>query len=77
GLATLFLLEAVFGQLGTRARLQRLFNAPTRLLMVGDEVQEAELRRSHITRSELHGALRRAGVRSYGEVACVLHESGG
>lgn len=45
--------------------------------MVGDEVQEAELRRSHITRSELHGALRRAGVRSYGEVACVLHESGG
>ena len=77
GLATLFLLEAVFGQLGTRPRLQRLFNAPTRLLMVGDQVQEAELRRSHITRSELHGALRRAGVRSYGEVACVLHESGG
>ena len=77
GLATLFLLEVVFGQLGTRPRLQRLFNAPARILMIGDEVDEQALRSSHITRSELHGALRRAGVRSYAEVACVLHEPGG
>ena len=77
GLATLFLLEAVFGQLGSRPRLQRLFNAPARILMIGDEVDEQGLRRAHITRSELHGALRRAGVRSFAEVACVVHEPGG
>ena len=77
GLATLFLLEVVFGQLGARPRWQRLFNAPARLLMVGDAVDEAALRRAHITRSELHGALRRSGVRSYTEIACVLHEPGG
>jgi len=77
GLATLFLLEVVFGQLGARPRWQRLFNAPARLLMVGDSVDEAALRRAHITRSELHGALRRSGVRSYTEIACVLHEPGG
>ncbi|WP_158591140.1 DUF421 domain-containing protein [Kocuria tytonis] len=77
GLAVLFLLEAVFGRLGARPRWQRLFNAPARILMVGADVDEQALQRAHITRSELHGALRRAGVRSYGEVACVLHEPGG
>lgn len=77
GLGTLFLLEVVFGHLGTRARWQRVFNSPARLLMIGDRVDEHALRRAHITHSELNGALRRAGVRSYREVACVLHEPGG
>ena len=77
GLATLFLLEAVFGELGSRPRLQRIFNAPARILMIGEEVDTQALRRAHITRSELHGALRRAGVRSCAEVACVVHEPGG
>ena len=77
GLGTLFLLEVVFGHLGTRARWQRVFNSPARLLMIGDRVDEQALRRAHITHPELNGALRRAGVRSYREVACVLHEPGG
>ncbi|MDO4917917.1 DUF421 domain-containing protein [Kocuria sp.] len=77
GLATLFLLEVAFGRLGARPRWQRLFNAPARLLMIGEDVQEEALRRAHITRAELNGALRRAGVRSYAEVACVLHEPSG
>ena len=64
GLGTLFLLEVVFGHLGTRARWQRVFNSPARLLMIGDRVDEHALRRAHITHSELNGALRRAGVRS-------------
>ena len=77
GLATLFLLEVVFGHLGARSRWRRVFNSPTRLLMVGDRVDEHALRCAHITRPELNGALRRAGVRSYHEVACVVHEPGG
>ena len=61
GLGTLFLLEVVFGHLGTRAWWQRVFNSPARLLMIGDRVNEHALRRAHITHSELNGALRRAG----------------
>ena len=77
GLATLFLLEAVFGQLRSSMRVHKLMNSPARLLMIGAEIQEATLKRSHITLWELHGALRRAGIRSYREIACVLHEPGG
>ena len=77
GLATLFLLEVVFGHLQGRSVWHRLLNAPAGLLMVGSEVDEAALKRAHIAPSELNGALRRAGVRSYSEVACVLLEPGG
>ena len=76
GLATLFILEAVFGQLSSSMRVHKLMNSPARLLMIGAEIQEKTLKRSHITIWELHGALRRAGVRSYEEIACVLHEPG-
>lgn len=77
GLATLFILEAIFGQLRSSMRVHKLMNSPARLLMVGPDVQEQTLKRAHITIWELHGALRRAGVRSYEEIACVLHEPGG
>lgn len=77
GLATLFILEAVFGQLRSYFHFHRMLNSPPRLLMAGAEVLDRNLKRAHITRSELDGALRRAGIRSYGEVACVLHEPGG
>lgn len=77
GLGTLFLLEAVFGRLNSSIRVNRLMNSPARLLMVGSEVQEKTLKRSRITAGELQGALRRAGIRSYQEIACVLHEPGG
>lgn len=77
GLATLFILEAVFGQLRSSMRVHKLMNSPARLLMIGPDIQEKTLKRSHITIWELHGALRRAGIRSYQEIACVLHEPGG
>ena len=77
GLATLFVLEAGFGQLRSSLRVQRLMNSPARLLMIGPQIQDKWLKRSHITLGELHGALRKAGIRSYDEVACVLQEPGG
>ena len=77
GLATLFVLEVVFGSLGARDRWRRVLNTPARVLVVGERMDERALRTAHITRSELNGALRKAGVRSMSEVACVIHESGG
>lgn len=77
GLATLFVLEAGFGQLRSSLRVQRLMNSPARLLMIGPQIQDKWLKRSHITLGELHGALRKAGIRSYDEIACVLQEPGG
>ena len=47
------------------------------LLMAGERVLEANLRRVHVVESELFGALRGAGVRSPDEVACVVFEAAG
>ena len=77
GLSTLFLLEVLFGSLGARDRWRRVLNAPARVLMASDRLDQKAPRRAHITGSELNGALRRAGVRPVSEVACAVHEPGG
>ena len=40
GLATLFVLEAGFGQLRSSLRVQRFMNSPARLLMIGPQIQD-------------------------------------
>lgn len=77
GLGTLFALEAAFGQLRAGIRVSALMNNQAVLLMAGGRVLEANLRRVHVVESELFGALREAGVRSPGEIACVVFEASG
>lgn len=77
GLGTLFVLEAAFGRLRSGTRGAALVNARAVLLMAGDQVLERNLRRAHVVETELFGALRRAGVRHLGEVACVVFEPSG
>jgi uncharacterized membrane protein YcaP (DUF421 family) len=77
GLGTLFALEAAFGRLRSGIRVSALMNNRAVLLMAGDRVLEANLRRVHVVEAELHGALRKAGVRNLGEIACVVFEASG
>lgn len=77
GLGTLFALEAAFGQLRSGIRVSALMNNQAVLLMAGERVLEANLHRVHVVESELFGALRRAGVRSLDEIACVIFEASG
>lgn len=77
GLGTLFALEAAFGRLRSGIRVSALMNNRAVLLMAGDRVLEANLRRVHVVGAELHGALRKAGVRNLGEIACVVFEASG
>jgi uncharacterized membrane protein YcaP (DUF421 family) len=77
GLGTLFALEAGFGRLRSGIRASALMNSRAVLLMAGDLVLEANLRRVHVVEPELHGALRMAGVRHPGEIACVVFEASG
>ena len=77
GLGTLFALEAGFGRLRAGIRVSALMNNRAVLLMAGERVLEANLRRVHVVESELFGALRGAGVRSPDEVACVVFEAAG
>lgn len=77
GLATLFILEALFGQVRATTRGTRLLNARP-VLVFADGVPLAKpMKRMHLTESELNSALRRAGVRARSEVACAIFEPNG
>ena len=77
GLATLFILEAVFGQIRQTARGMRVLNARPMVLMVGEKLLPAAMKRMHINEHELNYALRRAGISHRSQVACVVCESNG
>lgn len=77
GLLTLFMMEALFGQLRATVRGMRVLNARPVVVMAGQERLTATMRRIHLTEAELTSALRRAGVRSATEVGCVVFEPTG
>lgn len=52
-------------------------NSPARLLMIGPEHPREDAQTLTHRSTGIARALRRAGVRSYEEIACVLHEPGG
>ena len=77
GLVTLFLLEATLGHIRGTLRGARLLTSEPVVLMVGDRELPEAMHRTHVTDLELHTALRRAGIRTRSEVACVIMEPTG
>ena len=77
GLVTLLSLQALTGQLRRTTRVARMVNSPPVLLMAGPRLLDDNLARAHIISSEVYSQLRLAGVRSRGEVACVILEPTG
>ena len=47
------------------------------VLMAGSEIVEANLRKTHVSETEITAKLRLSGIRSRMEVACVILESTG
>lgn len=76
-LVMLFVMEAIFGQIRTTVRGTRLLNSRPVVVMIGHTPDQKMLHRTHVTEPELNFALRRAGVRSRHEVACVIFEPNG
>lgn len=77
GLGTLFVLEAAFGRIRSGVRGAAMMNAQAVLLMAGNRILEHNLRRAHVVEAELLGALRKHGIRSLDEIACVVFEPSG
>lgn len=77
GLGTLFVLEAVFGQIRQTARGLRVLNARPMVLMAGETLLHRAMHRMHITEQELNFALRRVGISHRSQVACVVCEPNG
>jgi len=76
-LITLVALQALVGALRALKIGARVVSARPRLLMAGGRIAWDQLRRSHVTVSELQSRLRIAGIHSYGEVAAVILEPNG
>jgi uncharacterized membrane protein YcaP (DUF421 family) len=77
GLATLFALQAFFGQLRRVRPIDRAISNLPLLLMADGKVIEKHLRRAHITEDELREKLRLGGVRRYEDVTALILERTG
>lgn len=77
GLVTLLVLQALTGQLRRFPRGRAAVNNKAYLLMAGDEFITANLKRTHVSESELLSRLRLSGVRNRSEIACVILEPTG
>ncbi|WP_279402593.1 YetF domain-containing protein [Arthrobacter sp. JCM 19049] len=77
GLVTLLVLQALTGQLRRFPRGRAAVNNKAYLLMAGEEFITANLKRTHVSESELLSRLRLSGVRNRSEIACVILEPTG
>ncbi|MDJ0313659.1 YetF domain-containing protein [Arthrobacter sp. H35-D1] len=77
GLVTLLVLQAGTGQLRRYRRGAVAISNRAFVLMAGSEIVEANLRKTHVSETEITAKLRLSGIRSRMEVACVILESTG
>lgn len=77
GLGTLVLLEVVTGALADTARGRHAVASSPRVLLAHGELLPDQLRRGHVAPADLAAALRRAGMSSPRQAACVVLESNG
>ncbi|MBB4736044.1 DUF421 domain-containing protein [Micrococcus cohnii] len=77
GILTLVLLEAAFGALVSTVRMRAVVAGSPRVLVAHGELQQRQMRRSHISYADLRAALRRAGLSSVTQAACVILEPSG
>ncbi|WP_025778883.1 DUF421 domain-containing protein [Brevibacterium sp. VCM10] len=76
-LATMLVLQALSGYSRRFGMLAKVVYSPAVVLMAGSEILTDNLARTHVDHDELVAKLRSAGIRNFGEVACVILESTG
>lgn len=77
-LAALFAIQMVFAALRLHIGwIEGLSTNTPRLIMIGSEIQEDQMAKAKITRSDLQSKLREANVLNYGQVIAVVAETTG
>ncbi|MEU4207700.1 DUF421 domain-containing protein [Rothia terrae] len=76
GLGTLIALEAIFGTAQSIAGWRR-FSPHARVIVAHGKFVDHNLRRTHLKRTEIFTALRKAGITSITQVQCMVLESSG
>lgn len=76
GLGILMFLELIFGEAQHLTGIRSMKASP-RVIVAHGKFLERNMRRTHLTRMEVYGALRRAGIAHLDQVQCVILESTG
>jgi len=77
GLATLMVMEAIFGAVQHTFGFRRAVSARPRIVMAHGKMIPHAMRRTHITEANLYVAIREAGIASPELVQCVILEATG
>lgn len=77
GLATLMILEAIFGQMRKFARFQHTINGRSQVVMAHGKIIDAQLKKTRLSVSDVRLAIRRAGLPSMKHVQCMILEPTG
>lgn len=77
GLASLMVMEALFGAVRRVRSARRMLTASPVVIMAHGVRLEDAMRRQHVTAADLASALRRAGVTQLHQVQCVIVEPTG
>ena len=76
-LVSLFTVQGALGSLRQHARFDRWVHRPPTVLVLDGELLPANLRLVHIVEEEIRQAVRRAGVSSLADIACIVLERNG
>lgn len=77
GLATLMVMEAIFGAVQHTFGFRRAVSARPRIVMAHGKMIPHAMRRAHITEANLYVAIREAGIATPDLVQCVILEATG
>lgn len=77
GLATLMLMEATFGSFRKMRSIRRIFDTRPEIVFVHGAVVEKALKKTHLSRSDIRLAVRRAGIPRLADVQCIILEPTG
>lgn len=77
GLLTLMLIEAVFGEVRKIAGVRRAFDSRPQVVFVHGKIIEEQLRKTHLSKSDVRLAIRRASIPSFEQVQCIILEPTG
>lgn len=77
GLATLMILEAIFGAVRRFAGIRRTFDARPQVVFAQGQMIERQLKKTHLSRSDIRLAIRRAGIQQMADVQGIILEPTG
>ncbi|MCS4491334.1 DUF421 domain-containing protein [Corynebacterium sp. ES2794-CONJ1] len=77
GLGTLMVMESIFGMIRDGRYIKRVINSHPQVIVANGEMIDDQLRKTHVSPSDIRSALRRAGIPTLSMVQLMILEPTG